>query len=110
MGDGDGRAMTFQATPAEAFAALRQAAERTGLQFLSGDAEAGTSVFTAGMTVMTFGEKVTARITPVAPGAVQVTLSSDLQFGLRGAVGRTRPETAADRMSAVLAELLPRAG
>ena len=36
-----------------------------------------------------------ARITPVVPGAVQVTLSSDLQFGLRGAFGRTRPETAA---------------
>jgi hypothetical protein len=54
--------------------------------------------------VLAFGEKVTARIREVAPGTVQVTLSSNLQFGL-GNIGRNGG--ARDRMAQVLAPLLP---
>jgi hypothetical protein len=75
MSGGSTRTTTFQATTPEVFAALQQAAERTGFQYLSGDRATGTYVFTAGMTVMSFGEKVTARIMQVASGTVQVTLS-----------------------------------
>ena len=96
--------MSFLASPAEAFAALEEAARRTGMQHLSSDAATGVVVFTAGRTVLATGEKVTARIRQVAPGTVQVTLSSNLQFGLtvwgRGGAGR-------DRMSNALVQLLP---
>ena len=108
MSGGSTRSMTFQATARDAFAALLRAADRAGLQYLSGDGETGTYVFTAGMTVMSFGEKVTARITPVAAGTVQVTVSSDLQFGVRGAL--SHDGASADRLSEALGELLPRSG
>ena len=54
--------------------------------------------------MLAFGEKVTARIREVAPGIVQVTLSSNLQFGLTlwGREGAGR-----DRMSNALVHLLP---
>ena len=108
MSGGSTRSMTFQATPAEAFAALRQAADRTGLQYLSGDGATGTYVYTSGMTVLAFGDKVTVRITPVTAATVQVTVSSDLQFGVRGAMGRSG--ASADQLSEALGELLPRTG
>jgi hypothetical protein len=88
MSDSSARSLAFRGTGAEAFAALRHAADLTGLRFLSGDRATGTYVFTAGMTVMSFGEKVTARITQLTAETVQVTLSSDLQFGVVGAMGR----------------------
>jgi hypothetical protein len=87
--------MTFQATPPEVFAALQEAARQSGLQFLSGDASAGTAVFSSGRLLLGFGEKVTARMNQTAPGTVQVTLSS----GRRG--------TGADRLSQALSGLLP---
>jgi hypothetical protein len=108
MSGGSTRSMIFQATPAEAFAALRQAADRVGLQYLSGDGATGTYVYTSGMTVLAFGDKVTIRITPVTAGTVQVTVSSDLQFGVRGAM--SRPDASADQLSEALGELLPRTG
>ena len=83
MSGSSARSMTFQATAPEAFAALRQAADRTGLRYLSGDGVTGTYVFTAGTTLMSFGEKVTAQITQLDAETVQVTLSSDLQFGVK---------------------------
>jgi hypothetical protein len=97
--------MTFQASTADVFAALLQAAERAGLQYLSGDKATGTYVFTAGMAVMTFGEKVTARITSRSTGTVLVTVSSDLQFGMRGAL--SHQGAAADRLANELSGLLP---
>ena len=99
------RSMTFQATTPEAFAALRQAADRTGLRYLSGDGAAGTYVFTAGTTLMSFGEKVTARITQLSAETVQVTLSSDLQFGVVGAMARAGGSQ--ELLSRALSELLP---
>jgi hypothetical protein len=100
--------MTFQATPAETFAALRQAADRTGLRYLSGDGKTGTYVYTSGMALLAFGEKVTIRITPVTAEAVQVTLSSDLQFGVQGAMSQAGGIV--ERLSGALDELLARAG
>jgi hypothetical protein len=101
------RSMTFMASTAEAITALEEAARRARMQHLSADPATGVLVFTAGRMLLAFGEKVTARIREVAPGIVQVTLSSDLQFGLgsggRGATGR-------DRMSNALIQLLPPAG
>jgi hypothetical protein len=102
------RSMTFQAEPPAAFAALQEAARRSGLRFVAGDATAGTAVFSSGFTLMTFGEKVTARITKQAPGTVQVTLSSGPQFGVVGFRGRKG--AGLDRMAQSLGELLPRAG
>jgi hypothetical protein len=98
------RSMTFLATTGEAIAALEEAARRTGMQHLSADPATGVLVFTAGRTVLAFGEKVTAWIREVAPGTVQVTLSSNLQFGL-GLSGRNG--AARDRMSNALVQLLP---
>ncbi|WP_076262015.1 hypothetical protein [Intrasporangium flavum] len=96
--------MTFRASGGEAVAALEEAARRAGMQHLSSDAVTGIFVFTAGRLVLSAGEKVTARIHEVVPGTVEVTLSSNLQFGLgnvgAGGVGR-------DRMGEALGQLLP---
>ncbi len=98
------RTMTFKTSTGEAVTALEEAARRTGMQHLSADPATGVLVFTAGGMVLAFGEKVTARIREVAPGVVQVTLSSDLQFGLGsgGDKGAGR-----DRMANALSQLLP---
>jgi hypothetical protein len=100
----DTRSMTFRATSGEAVTALEEAARRVGMQHLSSDAATGIFVFTAGRMVLSFGEKVTARIREVTPGTVQVTLSSSLQFGL-GNIGRDGGSR--DRMGDALAQLLP---
>ena len=98
------RSMTFQASTGEATAALEEAARRSGMQHLSADSATGVLVFTAGRMVLASGEKVTARIREVAPGVVQVTLSSNLQFGL---TGWGRKGAGRDRMSNALIQLLP---
>ncbi len=104
MSAGNTRSMTFRASSAEAVGALEEAARRSGMQHLSSDAATGIFVFTAGRMVLSFGEKVTAQIRELSPGAVQVTLSSNLQFGL-GNFGRNG--AARDRMGDALAQLLP---
>ena len=100
--------MTFQAKPPEVFSALLEAAGRTGLQYLSGDVSTGTAVFTSGRFLLGFGERVTARMEQVAPGTVQVTLSSDSKFGVVGRSGRRG--LGADRLSDALSGLLPHTG
>lgn len=103
---GDGtRSMRFQAQPPDTFAALQEAARRNGLRYLSGDPEQGIAMFSAGFTVMTFGEKVTARIREVAPGTVEVTFSSDPKFGIVGTWGRKG--TSLDRLATALSQILP---
>ena len=102
------RSMTFQAKPPEVFSALREAARRTGFQFLSGDVSTGTAVFTSGRFLLGFGEKVTARWKQGAPGTVQVTLSSDPRFGVVDWSGRGG--AGADRLSEALSGLLPHTG
>lgn len=104
MSAADTRSMTFRASTGEAVAALEDAAARAGMQHLSSDAATGIFVFTAGRMVLSAGEKVTAQIREVAPGTVQVTLSSMLQFGV-GNIGRNG--AARDRMGDALAQLLP---
>ena len=99
--------MSFQAEPPEVFSALQEAARRTGFQYLSGDVSDGTAVFSSGRFLLGFGEKVTARMEQVAPGTVQVTLSSDPKFRVAGRSGRRGPS--ADRLSEALSGLLPRA-
>jgi hypothetical protein len=103
----DESTMTFQASTGQAVEALGEAARRSGMQHLSADAATGVFVFTAGRMVLATGEKVTAHVRQVAPGTVQVTLSSKLQFGLgnwgRKGAGR-------ERMSEALGHLLPPAG
>ena len=96
--------MTFLASTGEAITALEEAARRSGMQHLSADSATGVMVFTAGRMVLASGEKVTARIREVAPGVVQVTLSSNLQFGL---TGWGRKGAGRDRMSNALIQLLP---
>ncbi|GAA2151659.1 hypothetical protein FHX52_0569 [Humibacillus xanthopallidus] len=104
MNTTDDRSAAFAASPAQAVAALEEAARRTGMQHLSADHATGIYVFTAGRLVLATGEKVTAIVREVAPGVVQVTLSSDLQFGLTfgGPDGAAR-----DRMFDALVPLLP---
>ena len=104
MSSTGGTSMTFQASTGEATAALEEAARRSGMQHLSADHATGVFVFTAGRMVLAVGEKVTARIRPVAPGIVEVTLSSDLQFGLGSANAQGNGR---DRMSSALRQLLP---
>jgi hypothetical protein len=96
--------MIFRASSGEAVAALEEAARRAGMQHLSSDAATGLFVFTAGRMVLSTGEKVTAQIREVAPGTVQVTLSSNLQFGL-GNIGSNG--AGRERMGDALAQLLP---
>ncbi|WP_323098141.1 hypothetical protein [Intrasporangium sp. YIM S08009] len=98
--------MTFRASSGEAVAALEEAARRAGMQHLSSDAATGLFVFTAGRMVLASGEKVTAQVREVAADTVQVTLSSNLQFGL-GNIGRTG--AARDRMAEAISQLLPAA-
>lgn len=100
------RSMNFRAGTVETFEALEQAARLTNLRHLSSDADTGTIVFTAGFVVMTFGEKVTAQIKQTGPDTVNVTLSSNLQFGM---VGWTRKGTHLDRLANALAGILPAA-
>src|SRR5262249_869030 len=83
-------------------------ARRTGFQYLSGDVSTGTVVFTSGRFLLATGEKVTARIKQLAPGTVQVTMSSDPKFGVVGWSGRRGAR--ADQLSATLNGLLPSAG
>jgi hypothetical protein len=96
--------MTFRASRGQAMTALEEAARRAGMQHLSADRETGVMVFTAGRVVLAFGEKVTARIREVAPGTVQVTLSSNVQFGLGS---RSTHGAGRERMSDALSQLLP---
>lgn len=100
----DGTSMTFSASAREAITAIEEAARRAGMQHLSADPARGILVFTSGRTVLAFGEKVTVRVREVATGTVQVTLSSDLQFGL---TGWGRKGAGRDRMSNALVQLLP---
>jgi hypothetical protein len=100
----DESTMTFQASTGQAVAALEEAARRSGMQHLSADSATGVFVFTAGRMVLATGEKVTAHVREVAPGVVQVTLSSRLQFGL---TGWGRRGAGRDRMSEALVRLLP---
>lgn len=108
MSDATAQSMTFQASLQEVFAALQHAAQRSGLLYMSGDAATGTYMYTAGMTVMAFGEKVTVRIAPVTAETTQVTVSSDLQFGVQGALSRKGAR--ADLLAEALGEQLPRVG
>jgi len=99
----DDRSMTFRASSGQAAAALEEAARRAGMQHLSSDRAKGLFVYTAGRMVLATGEKVTATVRDLAPDTVQVTLSSDLQFGLSfGSPGGAR-----DRMFDALLEILP---
>ena len=98
------RSMTFRASRGEAVTALEEAARRSGMQHLAADPTTGVLVFTAGRMLLAFGEKVTARIRDVGPGIVQVTLSSNPQFGL---AGWGRKGAGRDRMSNALIQLLP---
>lgn len=104
MSTNDDRSTAFSASVGQAVAALEEAARRAGLQHLSADRATGIFVFTAGRMVLATGEKVTATVRELAPGTVQVTLSSDLQFGLTfgGPTGAAR-----DRMFDALVPLLP---
>ena len=103
MDSGIPTTMTFRASSGEAVAALEEAARRAGMQHLSSDPATGLFVFTAGRMVLSVGEKVTAQVLEVEPGTVQVTLSSNLQFGL-GNIGDTGGR---DRMCEALSRLLP---
>ena len=104
MSTRDDRSMTFLASSEHAVAALEEAARRAGMQHLSADRDKGLFVYTAGRMVLSTGEKVTATVHDIAPGTVQVTLSSNLQFGLTfgGSPGKAR-----DRMFDALLQLLP---
>ena len=98
--------MTFQARPSDVFAALLEAAQRTGFRYLAGDVSMGTAMFTSGRHLLMAGEKVNARWTQVAPGTLEVTLSS-AKFGV-GLPGRGG--SGVDRLSDELSGLLPHAG
>ena len=87
--NGEGsRSMTFQAGPSDVFAALLEAARRTGFQYLSGDTSTGTAVFTSGR-----------------PGTVEVRMST-AELGIAGAARRS---PGLDRYSDELSRLLPHA-
>jgi hypothetical protein len=96
--------MTFQAEPPEVAAALQEAARRTGFQFLSGDVSTGTTVFTSGRLLLGVGEKVIARMKQIAPGTVEVTVSSDPKLGGLVQAGHG---PGADRLAEALSGLLP---
>jgi hypothetical protein len=95
--------MTFQATPAEVYSALIEAAKRTGFQYLSGDVRTGTAMFTSGRFLLMLGNKVTARWEQVAPGSVRVTLSpASFGIGVRGPRGGPSADRLADELSGLL--------
>jgi hypothetical protein len=100
------RAMTFQARPTDVFAALLEAAKRTGFQYLAGDVSMGRAMFTSGRHLLMAGEKVNAQWAQVAPGNVQVTLTP-AKFGVGWA---SRRSSGVDRFSDELNGLLPHAG
>jgi hypothetical protein len=108
MSGGPTRSMTFLGRPPEVLSAVQEAARRTGLQTLSGDVSTGNFVFTSGRFLLGLGEKVSVRITQVAPRTVQVTVSSGSRFGVVGRSGRRG--TGVDRLSEELSGLLPHAG
>ena len=98
--------MTFQARPSDVFAALLEAARRTGFQYLSGDVSTGTAMFTSGRFLLVVGEKLNARWKQVAPGTIQVTLST-AKFGIAGS---GRRGSGVDRLYDELSGLLPHVG
>jgi hypothetical protein len=98
--------MTFQARPSDVFAALQEAARRTGFRYLAGDVSTGTAMFTSGKHLLMVGEKVSVRWQQVAPETLEVTLSS-AKFGV-GWSGRRG--SGVDRLSDELSGLLPHAG
>ena len=98
--------VTFQARPTDVFAALLEAAKRTGFQYLAGDVSMGRAMFTSGRHLLMAGEKVNAQWTQVAPGNVQVTLTP-AKFGVGWA---SRRSSGVDRLSDELNGLLPHTG
>jgi hypothetical protein len=102
------RCITVRASPPEVFTALREAARRTGFQFLSSDASAGTAVFTSARVMLNFGEKVSVRMVETGPGTVEVTLSSERGPSIGGPSGRHG--AGADLMAEALSGLLPTTG
>jgi hypothetical protein len=98
--------MTFQAGPSDVFAALLEAARRTGFRYLAGDVNMGTAMFTSGRHLLMAGEKVSVRWTQAAPGTIEVTLTP-AKFGV-GWSGRHG--SGVDRLSDELSGLLPQPG
>lgn len=90
------------------FAALREAARRTGFHLLSSDAAAGTAVFTSAQVMLNFGEKVRARMVEVGPGIVEVTLTSEQGPRIGGPAGSSG--AGAELIAETLGGLLPPAG
>jgi hypothetical protein len=106
MSNGGVRTLTFAATPPEVFHALTEAARRTGFTFLSSDASAGTAVFTSSRVALNFGDKLYAHLAEVAPGATQVSLSSELRGNHIGGLS-ARMVVEAEVMAEELSRLLP---
>lgn len=107
MNPHDTRSITVRASRPEVFSALVEAARRTGFQLLSSDASAGTVAFTSARVMLNFGEKVSCRMVETAPGAVQVTLSSEQGPRIGGSSGRQG--AGAGLIADALSTLLPAA-
>ena len=99
------RSVIVRASRPEVFSALLEAARRTGFQFLSSDASAGTASFTSARIMLNFGEKVSVRMVETAPETVQVTLSSEQGPSIGGPTGSRG--AGADVMAEALSGLLP---
>ncbi len=103
MSSSGARTMAFNATGPDAYAALLKAARNVGFAYVSGDASAGTALFTAATRLVLAGEKVAVQIRQATPGTVEVTMSQPgYGFGWAGRKG-----SGVGRLSDALSQLLP---
>lgn len=67
---------------AELFLAACQAAAREDMKIVNANPAYGVATLSTGMTMASWGENLDLHVLPAGPGAVSVTLSSGLKFGL----------------------------
>ena len=75
---------TYDATPADAYAAVERAVTRVGMKVKHTDPERGVVEATTGVTIWSWGERVTASVTEAGPGSVTVTIAIALKFQVFG--------------------------
>lgn len=75
-------ARTYQADYAAVFDAAARAAARCGMGVKSADPASGVLTLSTSMTLMSWGENLGVQVGQVEPGVMQVSIRSDVKFGL----------------------------
>ena len=75
-------ARTYQADYAAVFDAAARAAARCGMGLKGADPATGVLTLSSSMSLMSWGENLGVQVGQLEPGVIQVSIRSDLKFGL----------------------------